>query len=148
MSVLFFLKEFNYIWGKTLSKKSCTVLYVKAIYIMAIDFFRHAIQVEIAFRLKCPENYAMHTERINSAVHSSVILSFCKDLNFILWIINLRYMTYLTLHSCISTLSSECTTWCQSILKKPVKLPSMVRILTSGTAGRGSSHSFLHTCTK
>ena len=80
----FFLKEFNYIWGKTMSKKSCTVLYVKAIYIMAIDFFRHAIKVEIAFRLKCPENYAMHTERINSAVHSSVILSFCKDLNFIL----------------------------------------------------------------
>ena len=42
-------------------------------------------------------------------------------------------MTHLTLHSCIS---SKCTTSCQSILKKPVKLPNMVGIFTSGTEGR------------
>ena len=36
------------------------VLYVIAMYIMGIDFFRLAISLN-----KCLENYAMHTERIN-----------------------------------------------------------------------------------
>ena len=36
------------------------VLYVIAMYIMDIDFFRLAISLN-----KCLENYAMHTERIN-----------------------------------------------------------------------------------
>ena len=50
-------------------------------------------------------------------------------------------MTHLTLHSCIA---SECSTRCQLKLKKPVTVSSKVSIFTSGTAGRGCSHSFFY----
>ena len=57
---------------------------------MEIDFSRLAISLN-----KCLDNYTMYTERINGEkishrtlssmeVHSSVILSFCKDFNFIM----------------------------------------------------------------
>ena len=53
---------------------------------------------------------------------------------------NEYWTNYLSLHFCIS---SECITWCQSKLKKPVKLPSMVSFFTCGTAGKCCPHSFL-----
>ena len=48
---------------------------------MGIAFFRLAISLN-----KCLEIYAMYTERTLSsmAIPSFVILSFCKDLNFII----------------------------------------------------------------
>ena len=66
------------------------VLHIKAMYIMGIDFFRFSISIN-----KCLENYVMHTKQINGgkiaqrtlssmADQSSVILSFFKDLNFIM----------------------------------------------------------------
>ena len=63
-----------------MSKKSCTMCY----YIKGIDFFRLAISLN-----KSLENYAIQIGKkaqrtlSSMAVHSSMILSFCKDLNFI-----------------------------------------------------------------
>ena len=86
----------------------------------------------------------MHTKQINGGGELS---EHCRQWQFTLrwfcyfvkisiswWLtIYLRYRTHFTLHSFIS---SECTTWCQFILKKPVKLPRMVSIFTSRTARR------------
>ena len=56
MSVLSFQKTFNMEYNNV-KEIMYSVLHVKAMYIMDIDFFR------LAFLLnKCLENYAMHTE--------------------------------------------------------------------------------------
>ena len=67
---------------------------------------------------------------------------FCKDFNFIM--INYKFTIHDTLH--FAFLYFEWMYKMMSIhIKKPLKLPSMVSIFTSRTAGRGSSQSFLHT---
>ena len=64
-----------------------------------------------------------------------VILSLCKDLNFVM--INYK----LTIHDAPHFRVNEQH---DVKLKKPVKLPIVVSIFASGTAGMGCSHSFLH----
>ena len=113
------------------------VLYVITIYIMEIDFFRLAISLNNVFKIvQCILSKFMGGGELSEHCRQwqFTLRWFCYFVKISIswWLtIYLRYRTHFTLHSFIS---SECTTWCQFILKKPVKVPRMVSIFTSRTA--------------